>query len=143
MTQNTHNPDDWSLYTFVETAPETLTNFNPDKVVEMVNAAMIPFGGVPPVAYLGCGAGDTLISVALPNPVTQQQLDDAMTALLAICADPTRSDIPSREQAKSDAHTRLKAKYAAMKANGNLTLPEVKAIILDMLLRMDEDIDIE
>lgn len=122
MTQHIFDPGvNWPLYTNIETAPGSLAApFNPDKVAELVNAAILPFGGIPPVAYLGCGPDDTLIGVGMINP-TQQQRDNIMAALLAVCINPARN---AQTQEQIDA-----AALAAELADINARIAETNANI--------------
>lgn len=94
MTQHIFDPGvGWPLYTNIETAPGSLVApFNPDRVAELVNAGLAAIGlPIPPVAYLGCGSGDTLIGVGIKNP-TEQQISNIMATLLAVCTNPTRNN---------------------------------------------------
>ncbi len=119
MSQNTFSPDSWANYTEVSPAPGTLAApFNADKVAELVNAGMAAIGrSIPPVAYLGTEPLDTTVSIGLPNPVTQADIDAAMAQLVAVCNDPTRNDLTAEQQAELDLAAELAAIQAKIDAD--------------------------
>lgn len=99
MSQNTYTPDNWGDFTLAETVPDSLQKpFNPDRVAELVNAQFL----IPPTMFRGIGADDTLLSVGLPNPVTQADIDAAIAKLNAVCVDPTRGDLTADQQEAQD-----------------------------------------
>lgn len=109
MTQNTYWPANETGYEPVETSAGTLTpgDYKPDRVAELVNIALAALGlPIPPTAFIGVGDEDTLIAIMLPSP-TQQQKDDALTALNAVCVDPTRNNLSSSEIDAADLAAEL------------------------------------
>lgn len=120
--------------------------YNRRRLEELLADALTQAGFLPPMCTPNSmGDENTVLDLEIFDGVyTTEQIAQIQAILEAVAVDPRRNGLPSaqvREQLKTEAHGRLKAKYAQMKANGNLTLPEVKAVVLDMLLRMDEDID--
>lgn len=97
MTQNIYWPDNATNYISVETELGSLHDYNPDQVALLVNAQF----SIPPVAYAGTGPNDSRLSIALPSP-SQQEIDDALSTLNAICNDPTRNDL-TPDQAETAA----------------------------------------